>query len=35
MRVSIDTIRDVDDSKETWRFDVRILGVWSMVNNKV
>jgi hypothetical protein len=31
----MDAIRDVDDSKEAWRFDVRILDVWSMVNNKV
>lgn len=34
MSQKFDGVRDIDDSKETWRLAVRILDVWTVINNK-
>ncbi|KAI5417939.1 hypothetical protein KIW84_042535 [Lathyrus oleraceus] len=34
MSRKVDSVKDINDSKETWRLDVRIMDVWSVVNNK-
>ncbi|KAI5388333.1 hypothetical protein KIW84_074138 [Lathyrus oleraceus] len=34
MSRKIDYVKDINDSKETWRLVVRIMDVWSVVNNK-
>jgi len=33
MGLSIDAITGINDSKETWRLVVRVVDVWSVVNN--
>jgi len=33
MGLSIDAIIGINDSKETWRLAVRVVDVWSVVNN--
>lgn len=33
MGLSIEAIIDINDYKETWRLDVRVVDVWSVVNN--
>ncbi|XP_058727064.1 uncharacterized protein LOC131598486 [Vicia villosa] len=30
----IDSIKEINDNKETWRLAVRVLDVWIIVNNK-
>ncbi|KAI5447741.1 hypothetical protein KIW84_015257 [Lathyrus oleraceus] len=35
MSRKVDSVKDINDSKETWRLAVRIMDVWSIVNNKV
>ncbi|KAI5409689.1 hypothetical protein KIW84_055221 [Lathyrus oleraceus] len=34
MSRKVDSVKDINDSKETWRLAVRIMDVWSVVNNK-
>ncbi|KAI5413543.1 hypothetical protein KIW84_057931 [Lathyrus oleraceus] len=34
MSRKVDFVKDINDSKETWRLAVRIMDVWSVVNNK-
>ncbi|KAI5399833.1 hypothetical protein KIW84_064965 [Lathyrus oleraceus] len=34
MSRKVDSVKDSNDSKETWRLAVRIMDVWSVVNNK-
>lgn len=34
MSRKVDSVKDINDSKETWRLVVRIMDVWSVVNNK-
>ncbi|KAI5385215.1 hypothetical protein KIW84_071990 [Lathyrus oleraceus] len=34
MSRKVDSVKDIKDSKETWRLAVRIMDVWSVVNNK-
>ncbi|KAI5406179.1 hypothetical protein KIW84_052791 [Lathyrus oleraceus] len=34
MSRKVDSAKDINDSKETWRLAVRIMDVWSVVNNK-
>ncbi|KAI5391630.1 hypothetical protein KIW84_076444 [Lathyrus oleraceus] len=34
MSRKVDSVKDINDSKETWRLAVRIIDVWSVVNNK-
>ncbi|KAI5441147.1 hypothetical protein KIW84_010565 [Lathyrus oleraceus] len=34
MSRKVDYVKDINDSKETWRLAVRIMDVWSVVNNK-
>ncbi|KAI5445552.1 hypothetical protein KIW84_013691 [Lathyrus oleraceus] len=34
MSRKVDSVKDINDSKETWRLAVRIMDVWSLVNNK-
>ncbi|KAI5430625.1 hypothetical protein KIW84_035004 [Lathyrus oleraceus] len=34
MSRNVDSVKDINDSKETWRLAVRIMDVWSVVNNK-
>ncbi|KAI5401522.1 hypothetical protein KIW84_066120 [Lathyrus oleraceus] len=34
MSRKVDSVKDINDSKETWRLAVRIMNVWSVVNNK-
>ncbi|KAI5417879.1 hypothetical protein KIW84_042488 [Lathyrus oleraceus] len=34
MSRKLDSVKDINDSKETWRLAVRIMDVWSVVNNK-
>ncbi|KAI5416641.1 hypothetical protein KIW84_041608 [Lathyrus oleraceus] len=34
MSRKVDSVKDINDSKETWRLAVRIMDVWSDVNNK-
>ncbi|KAI5415681.1 hypothetical protein KIW84_040916 [Lathyrus oleraceus] len=34
MSRKVDSVKDINDSKETWRLTVRIMDVWSVVNNK-
>ncbi|KAI5420863.1 hypothetical protein KIW84_044628 [Lathyrus oleraceus] len=34
MSRKVDSVKDINDSKETWRLAVRIMDVWSIVNNK-
>ncbi|KAI5406962.1 hypothetical protein KIW84_053278 [Lathyrus oleraceus] len=34
MSRKVDSMKDINDSKETWRLVVRIMDVWSIVNNK-
>ncbi|KAI5405834.1 hypothetical protein KIW84_052555 [Lathyrus oleraceus] len=34
MSRKVDSVKDINDSKETWCLAVRIMDVWSVVNNK-
>ncbi|KAI5418858.1 hypothetical protein KIW84_043184 [Lathyrus oleraceus] len=34
MSRKVDSVKDINDSKETWRLAVRIMNVWSVMNNK-
>ncbi|KAI5401770.1 hypothetical protein KIW84_066297 [Lathyrus oleraceus] len=34
MSRKVDSVKNINDSKETWRLAVRIMDVWSVVNNK-
>ncbi|KAI5427367.1 hypothetical protein KIW84_032693 [Lathyrus oleraceus] len=34
MSRKVDPVKDINDSKETWRLAIRIMDVWSVVNNK-
>ncbi|KAI5419380.1 hypothetical protein KIW84_043520 [Lathyrus oleraceus] len=34
MSRKVDSVKDINESKETWRLAVRIMDVWSVVNNK-
>ncbi|KAI5413930.1 hypothetical protein KIW84_058178 [Lathyrus oleraceus] len=34
MSRKVDSVKDINDSKETWRLAVRIMDVWNVVNNK-
>lgn len=34
MSRKIDRVKDIDDSKETWCLAVRIIDVWTVINNK-
>ncbi|KAI5390134.1 hypothetical protein KIW84_075458 [Lathyrus oleraceus] len=34
MSRKVDSVKDINDSKETWRLAVRIMDVWSVMNNK-
>ncbi|CAL5194466.1 unnamed protein product [Lathyrus oleraceus] len=34
MSRKVDSVKDINDSKETWRLAVRIMDVWSVANNK-
>ncbi|KAI5439987.1 hypothetical protein KIW84_025374 [Lathyrus oleraceus] len=34
MSRNVDSVKDINDSKETWHLAVRIMDVWSVVNNK-
>ncbi|KAI5419047.1 hypothetical protein KIW84_043302 [Lathyrus oleraceus] len=34
MSRKVDSVKDINNSKETWRLAVRIMDVWSVVNNK-
>ncbi|KAI5397775.1 hypothetical protein KIW84_063553 [Lathyrus oleraceus] len=34
MSRKVDSVKDINDSKETWRLVVRIMDVWSIVNDK-
>ncbi|KAI5433567.1 hypothetical protein KIW84_020746 [Lathyrus oleraceus] len=34
MSRNVDSVKDINDSKETWRLAVRMMDVWSVVNNK-
>ncbi|KAI5442373.1 hypothetical protein KIW84_011445 [Lathyrus oleraceus] len=34
MSRKVDSVKDINDSKETWRLAVPIMDVWSVVNNK-
>lgn len=34
MSRKFDCVKDIDDSKETWRLAIRTIDVWTVINSK-